>query len=59
VPQRNSEASEIEESVVGGESMFMTNQQSPELTEPGIGSLYDPAAFVTPHFASIFMVIFP
>lgn len=35
--------------------MFMTNQQSPELTEPGIGSFYDPAAFVTPHFASIFI----
>ena len=28
--------------------MLMTNQQSAELTEPGIGSLHDPAPFVSP-----------
>jgi len=33
----------------------MTNQQPAELTEPGIGSLHNPAPFVTPHFASIFI----
>ena len=33
----------------------MTNQQAAELTQPGIGSLHNPAAFVTPHFASIFI----
>ena len=31
----------------------MANQKSAELTEPGIGSLHDPAPFVTPHLASI------
>ena len=35
--------------------MLMTNQQSAELTEPGIGSLHDPAAFVASHFASVFI----
>ncbi len=44
--------------MVGGEQVFMTNQKSAELTEPGVGSLHDPAAFVAPHFASI-VVAFP
>jgi len=35
--------------------MLMTNQQAAELTEPGIGSLDDPATFVTPEFAAIFI----
>jgi hypothetical protein len=35
--------------------MLMANQQSAELTQPGIGSFHNPAAFVTPHFASIFI----
>ena len=35
--------------------MLMTNQQSAELTEPGIGSLHDPSAFVAPHLAPVFI----
>ena len=35
--------------------MFMTDQQSSELTEPGVGSLYNPAALITPQFAPIFV----
>ena len=35
--------------------MLMTNQQPAELTEPGIGSLHDPAAFVAPQLASVFI----
>ncbi len=35
--------------------MLMTNQKPAELTEPGIGSLDDPSAFVAPHLASIFI----
>ncbi len=31
--------------------MLVTNQQSAELTEPGIGALYDPAAEITPQLA--------
>src|SRR5581483_6994663 len=42
-PQRDPEASEVEESVVGGDQMLMTNQQSAELAEPGVGSLHDPS----------------
>src|SRR5271166_524503 len=33
--------------------MFMTNQQSTELAKPGIGSLHNPAANVTPQLTSI------
>src|SRR5271165_5263059 len=35
--------------------MLMTNQQSAELAKPCIGSLHNPAANVTPQFASIFV----
>src|SRR5664280_1339778 len=35
--------------------MLMTNQKPAELTEPGIGSLDDPSAFVAPHLASVFI----
>src|ERR1035437_9147316 len=35
--------------------MFMTDQQSSELTEPGVGSLHNPAALITPQFAPIFV----
>ena len=34
----------------------MTYQQSAELTQPGVGSLDDPAAFVAAQLASIFML---
>jgi hypothetical protein len=44
--QRDPEASEIEEGPVDGEEMFMTNQQSAELSKPCIGSLDDPTALV-------------
>ncbi len=33
----------------------MTNQQPAKLTKPGIGSLHDPAAPVSPHLAPIFI----
>jgi hypothetical protein len=55
VSQGNPEAGEIEEGAVSGEQMFMTDQQSSELTEPGVGSLYNPAALITPQFAAIFV----
>ncbi len=35
--------------------MLMSNQQSAELTEPCVGSLYNPAAKITPQFAPIFV----
>jgi hypothetical protein len=35
--------------------MLMTNQQAAELTEPGIGSLHDPSAFVASHLAPVFI----
>ena len=35
--------------------MLMTNQQSAELSKPCVGSLHDPAAFVSSEFASIFV----
>jgi hypothetical protein len=43
--------------------MLMTNQQSAELAKPCIGPLHNPAANITPQFASIFvpplLVVFP
>src|SRR5581483_1277613 len=54
-PKRDPEASEVEESVIGGEQMLMTNQQATELPEPGVGSLHDPAPPVAAEFASVFM----
>jgi hypothetical protein len=33
VPQRNPEASEIEEGTIGGEQMLTTNQQSAKLAQ--------------------------
>src|SRR5437764_1484696 len=38
--------------------MFMTDQQSAKLPEPGVGSFYDPAALVAAEFASIFIPSF-
>jgi hypothetical protein len=38
--------------------MFMTNQQSPKLSEPRVGSFHDPAPLVTAEFASIFVPSF-
>jgi hypothetical protein len=38
--------------------MFMTNQQSAKLAEPGVGSFYDPATLVAAEFASIFVAPF-
>jgi ActR/RegA family two-component response regulator len=35
--------------------MLMANQQPPELTQPGVGSLHNPAAFVTPQLAPVFI----
>ena len=35
--------------------MLMTNQQSAELPEPGIGSFHDPSPFVASQFAAIFV----
>jgi len=55
VPQRNLEASEIEEGAIGGEQMLVTHKQSAELTKPGVGALHDPAASVAAHLASIFI----
>jgi hypothetical protein len=55
VSQGNPEASEIEEGAVSGEQMLITDQQSSELTEPRIGSLHNPAAFMTPQFVPIFV----
>jgi len=39
--------------------MLMTNQQPAELTEPGVGSLHNPAALVTPQLASVFIAPLP
>jgi len=43
--------------------MFMANQKAAELTKPGIGSLHDPSALVSPHFAPVIvtlpLVVFP
>jgi len=39
--------------------MLMTNQQAAELSEPGVGPLHNPAAFVTPEFAFVFMPPLP
>src|ERR1700693_4812833 len=35
--------------------MLMADQQAAELTEPGVGSLYNPSALITPQFAPIFV----
>lgn len=42
-PQRDPEAGQVEEGVVDGEQILMTNQESAKLSEPGIGSLHDPS----------------
>jgi len=55
VPQRNPEASDVEEGSVGGEQMLMANHQSAELTKPCVGPLYDPTAFISSEFPSIFV----
>ena len=51
--QGNPEAGEVEEGAVGGEQMFMANQQPAELTEPRVGAFDDPAAFVSSQLASV------
>ena len=38
--------------------MFVTNQRSAKLAEPGIGSLHDPTAFVAPQLTSVFVAPF-
>lgn len=35
--------------------MLLTNQQAAELTEPSIGSLHDPSAFVASYLAPVFI----
>jgi hypothetical protein len=39
--------------------MFMADQQAAELTEPGIGPLYDPSPLVASHFASVVVELPP
>ena len=34
----------------------MSNEESAELTEPGVGALDDPASFVAPEFPAVFML---
>ena len=54
-PERYPEAREVKEGVVNGEQMFVTDQQSAELPEPRIGSLYDPSALIATELAAIFI----
>src|SRR5271166_238458 len=58
-PQRDPEAGEVEEGVVGGEQIVMTNQQAAELPQPGVGSFHDPPSLVTSQLTSIFVPSFP
>jgi len=58
-PHRDPEAGEVEEGVVGGEQMLMTNQQAAELAEPGVGSLHDPSPLIAAKFAAVFVSPFP
>src|ERR1700681_1536021 len=37
--------------------MLMTNQQSSELSEPGVGSFHNPAAKTAPVFTALFLVV--
>jgi len=37
--------------------MLVANQKSAELAQPGVGSLHDPAAFVSPHFSPIVIAL--
>ena len=46
-------ACEIEEGAVGGEEMFMTDEQSAELSKPCVGSFDDPSALVTSQFPTV------
>jgi hypothetical protein len=57
--QNNPEAGELEEGAIGCEEVFMTNEQSSELAELGIGSFYDPAASVAAQLAAIFVAPVP
>jgi hypothetical protein len=54
-PERDPEAGQVKEGVVDGEQMFMTNQQAAKLSEPRIGSLHYPPAFVAAEFAAVFI----
>jgi hypothetical protein len=56
MPQRNPEAREVEEGPIGGEQMLMAHQQAAKLTQPGVGSLHDPAPFIASHFPSILVL---
>jgi hypothetical protein len=53
VPQHGPEAGEIEEDLMSGDQILMTNQQAAKLSDPNTGSLYDPAEFVAAYLASI------
>src|SRR6266571_5072166 len=57
--QGNPEAREIEEGSISGEQMFMTDQQSSELSKPGVGSFDDPTTLVAAQFAPIFVAPLP
>jgi hypothetical protein len=54
-PERDPEAGQVEEGVIDGEQMLMTDQESAKLSEPGIGSLHDPSALVAAEFATVFV----
>ena len=56
--QGNPEAREVEEGAVSGEQMLMTNQQPTKLTKPGVGSLHNPAANISPQLAPVFVTPF-
>jgi len=54
-PECDPEAGEVNEGVVNGEQMLVTNQQSAKLPEPCIGSFHDPSALVAAELAAIFI----
>ena len=49
------EAREVEEGVINGEQMLVTNQQSSKLPEPSISSFHDPSALVAAQLSAIFI----
>jgi hypothetical protein len=48
--------SEVEEGIVNGEQTLVTYPQAVQLSEPDIGSFYNPSALVEAELASIFIV---
>src|SRR5271157_2591176 len=52
-PESNPEAADIKEGPIAFKVMIMTHQQSPGLSQPGIGAFHDPAPFVAPEFPPI------